>query len=386
MLYVGVDISSESFDVCFYLPEKKKMKSMKYKQDREGFREFLKKLNAYKDEKQVGMEATGSYHSNLYGFLKSKGIDVQLLDPYTLSKFMKAMSRSKTDKKDAKSIAVAMYRIFDLLSVSQVPEEEMSAFRDLVRMRSTVVANCSDLQRKLKSKLKIHMPELLKTFRSVSSPVLLHLLSVYPSREEILANEEDAVKLLSSHRNWSEKKAREVIDSLKDSIGKPDTFGTYSTITSTFIAEIKLLKDHVEALNEEIKRFLRKFPDNPLRTIPGIAEVTEAEIVSEVGDIDRFSSAKAFVSYIGLDPVIKQSGNMTRGLSISKKGNKHLRRTFYHLAKNLIANTEKYRNKYEKMKKRGVKNKVALIATARAAAEMVYQLLKNNVPFDLSLS
>ncbi len=46
----------------------------------------------------------------------------------------------------------------------------MSTFRDLVRMRSTVVANCSDLQRKLKSKLKIHMPELLKTFRSVSSP------------------------------------------------------------------------------------------------------------------------------------------------------------------------------------------------------------------------
>jgi len=62
-------------------------------------------------------------------------------------------------------------------------------------------------------------------------------LSVYPSREEILANEEDAVKLLSSHRNWSEKKAREVIDSLKD---------------------------HVEALNEEMKKFLEKFPDNPI--------------------------------------------------------------------------------------------------------------------------
>ena len=77
---------------------------------------------------------------------------------------------------------------------------------------------------------------------------------------------------------------------------------------------------------------------------------------------------------------------MTRGLSISKKGNKHLRRTFHQLAKNLITNTEKYRNKYEKMKERGVKKKVALTATARAAAEMVYQLLKNNVPFDLSLS
>ncbi len=70
----------------------------------------------------------------------------------------------------------------------------------------------------------------------------------------------------SALTSWSEKKAEEVIDSLKDSIGKPDTFGTYSTITSTFIAEIKLLKDHVEALNEEIKRFLEKFPDNPLRT------------------------------------------------------------------------------------------------------------------------
>ncbi|MDI9374428.1 MAG: hypothetical protein QM447_01755, partial [Thermotogota bacterium] len=39
MLYAGVDISSESFDVCFYLPEKKKMKSMKYKQEEREKRE-----------------------------------------------------------------------------------------------------------------------------------------------------------------------------------------------------------------------------------------------------------------------------------------------------------------------------------------------------------
>ena len=386
MIYVGIDISSESFDVCIYLPEEKKIKSVKYRQDRAGFEEFLTKLNAYKGEKKVGMEATGSYHSSLYRFLKNEGMDVQLLDPYTLSKFMKAMSKSKTDKKDAKSIAIAMYRLFDLLSVSQVPEEEMLAFRDLVRLRTSVVANCSDLQRKLKSKLKVHMPELLKTFKNITSPVLLDLLSNYPSREKILANEAEVIKLLASHRNWNEKMAKKLLDSLKNSIGHPDTYGTYSTITSTFVIEIKLLLEHIEALDEEIKKFLDRFPDNPLKTVPGVGETIESSIISEVGDIDRFSSGKAFISYIGLDPVIKQSGNKTWRYAISKKGNSHLRKAFFQMAVSLVKNADKYKNKYEKMKDRGVKKKVALVAIARMAAELVYLLLKRNIPYDLSLS
>jgi len=45
------------------------------------------------------------------------------------------------------------------------------------------------------------------------------------------------------------------------------------------------------------------FPD-----IPGIGDTTKATIISEVGDIEKFESKKKFVSYIGLDPVIHQSG------------------------------------------------------------------------------
>ncbi len=118
-----------------------------------------------------------------------------------------------------------------------------------------------------------------------------------------------------------------------------------------FIAEIKLLKDHVEALNEEIKRFfLEKFPDNPLKNHTRHCEVTEAEIVSEVGEHEQVSLQESL--YRDADPVIKQHGSLA--FRISKKINKHLRGTFYHLAKNLIANTEKYRNKIREDEKEGV--------------------------------
>lgn len=47
---------------------------------------------------------------------------------------------------------------------------------------------------------------------------------------------------------------------------------------------------------------------------------------AELGDLSRFANNKQLIAYAGLDPVVYQSGqNSGKGLSISKKGNKHLR-------------------------------------------------------------
>ncbi|MEM4523341.1 MAG: transposase, partial [Nitrososphaeria archaeon] len=54
--------------------------------------------------------------------------------------------------------------------------------------------------------------------------------------------------------------------------------------------------------------------------------------------------------YIGLDPVIRQSGKSTKHKGISKKGNKVLRRIFYNLAIRAIRLIEKYKKKYQEEK------------------------------------
>jgi transposase len=58
-----------------------------------------------------------------------------------------------------------------------------------------------------------------------------------------------------------------------------------------------------------------------LMTVPGVNMVTAATFIASVGDIGRFSSPRKLVSYLGLDPRVRQSGNEpARHGRISKAG------------------------------------------------------------------
>jgi len=67
-----------------------------------------------------------------------------------------------------------------------------------------------------------------------------------------------------------------------------------------------------------------------IHSICGIGENLAARIIAEIGDMKRFKGKNQIVSYAGLDPMIRQSGNVDGNhLSISKKGNKRLRCLLY---------------------------------------------------------
>ena len=48
--------------------------------------------------------------------------------------------------------------------------------------------------------------------------------------------------------------------------------------------------------------------DSPITSIPGIGDVLEAMILSEIGSIERFSKASTLVAYAGIDAAVSQSG------------------------------------------------------------------------------
>ena len=56
-----------------------------------------------------------------------------------------------------------------------------------------------------------------------------------------------------------------------------------------------------------------------LMTVPGVNVQTAATFMASVGDIRRFSSARQLVSYLGLDPRVRQSGNGPRATAGSPK-------------------------------------------------------------------
>jgi transposase len=385
MIYVGVDISSEKFDVAFYYPQKDKYVVQTFRQSKNGFKKFSSKLNNIHDDVSIAMESTGIYDHSLLEYLRDSGFNVVLLHPYAVKNFLRARSHSKTDTIDAKNLAFALFKLGDDAVVSTTIPDELLSLRKLVRFRASLVKEYSNLQKQLRSVLKLNMPEILNFFSRVDSIVLVELLCRFPSRKSILEHKNEVIQFLSSFKRWSEDKAKSLVLQLESSIGLTDSFDTDSTIISTLVNNLKILKDSIKDIDKQIEKIFSSFPHNPISTIPGMGNITQATVISEIGDIQKFPTKEKFVSFLGLDPVIRQSGKSFHYGGISKKGNTFLRRLFYNFAVRALRFIPKYRLKYDEMKKRGKHPKVILTAIARKLAELVYAIWKKGVDFDPSM-
>lgn len=115
-----------------------------------------------------------------------------------------------------------------------------------------------------------------------------------------------------------------------------------------------------------------------LTVIPGIGIYTAMVLLYEIGDIDRFPSAKHLCSYFGLVPSVHQSGDKRRTGHITKAGSRYARfvlvQAAHHAAKG------PYKGIYYKIKKkRG--SSIAHVAVARKMAMAVYAILKEGETF-----
>lgn len=112
-----------------------------------------------------------------------------------------------------------------------------------------------------------------------------------------------------------------------------------------------------------------------LLTIPGVGLVIAASIVAVVGDITRFERPAKLVSYLGLDPRVRQSGDRPamRG-HISRAGQAHARGLLCEAAQSAIRSPGPLAGFHARVKaRRG--GGIATVATARKLAVLVWHLL-----------
>lgn len=105
-IFLGIDISKNSFDVALLLLDNK-IKTKKFSNNTTGFKlleTWLKLHNA--DNLHACMEATGIYGESLANFLYQSNISISIVNPTKIKGFGTSMlARTKTDKSDAKLIA-----------------------------------------------------------------------------------------------------------------------------------------------------------------------------------------------------------------------------------------------------------------------------------------
>jgi transposase len=204
-------------------------------------------------------------------------LDVTVAHPKKINQI--ADTDKKTDRVDAKELA----RMLRLNSVpeSYIPTEEVRETRALVRGRQTLVENRTEYAN------KVHA-----------------LLSDHGITED--------VKPLT-------EKGRESLREL--SLPAP-----FDTLLESYLDLIESLTEEIQKLDETIEERARSLKETQLlMTIPGVSYYTALTIYAELGGINRFDGDKEVVSYVGLNPVIRESGDSRIEGSISKRGSGRVR-------------------------------------------------------------
>ena len=122
---------------------------------------------------------------------------------------------------------------------------------------------------------------------------------------------------------------------------------------------------------------------NCLRVL-GIGLINAFAIVAIVGDIKRFANAKKLVSYLGLNPGRKKSGNgKDKKKGAGNRGRSDMRALLIQAAQSVLNNSAKKSNKIGKwgfkLFARTGKRNLAIIAIARKLTHALYHILLGRV-------
>ena len=402
MYYVGIDIAKKT-NVSSIINDKDVFikKSFKFNNDEKGFKEFTNLLSSIDkniDNFIIAMEATGLLFENLYLYLKGKGYNVILLNPYQTSKFreMNTMKKVKNDNIDA--IMIASLIKSGRYSKAYVSEEVYASLRALHRHRASLEEELKKHKRQVSSLLAVVFPEFEQVVKNPFSVSGLALLEKYPTAKHY--KHASPQRILNVFRkikgnNFNIQKAEKLLELAKSSIYSGNAYDERAFVIQSHIRAIKFLQKEIESIDNEMLKLFNASPsftkeeeqevidiiDN-LRTIPGVSDKTLFTIMGECGNLDRFKNINAFIGYLGLYPTLEQSGNKTSYGKLAKRGSKLAKKALYQAAVAAIRHNDEMKKLYCDKVSQGKAKKEALVIVARKLAAIILAIYKNNTPYN----
>lgn len=282
--FVGLDVHKDTIAVAVAKEGYEKPESLgQIPNTPESLLKLLKRLSV-SNRRLAFCYESGPCGYEIYRFFKKRGIYCIVVATSLVP--VMAGERVKTDRRDAKKLA-RLFRSGELTPV-WVPDEEQEALRDLVRLREDALV---DLKRKKHQLGKF----LLRNGKR--RPTGMNAWTV-------------------KHRQW--------LDALK--FEQP----AQQTVLQDYIHALDCAEARLKRLTQMLVEMSGTTVHAPvvaaLRALKGVDYLTALTLVSELGDISRFSNPAQLMAYAGVVPSEHSSGQRQRRGSITKTGNSHVRR------------------------------------------------------------
>lgn len=332
---ISIDIAKNIFQVCL-LNEHNKV-TVNKKVSRNKLLEAVLKL----DSKLIVMEAC--YSSNYWGRLFQRhGFTVHLIPPHQVKPFVMG---NKNDPNDAVAIGEASKR--PRAKFVAVKSLEHQDIQSLERIRERLI--------KTRTALANQTRGLLAEYGIIMKKSLKELRSAIPLALEDADNQLTVI-------------SRDFIHGLFEELKSLDRL-----IRANENSSAHLLESH-----DDYRR---------LQTIPGIGPIISRGFICSINNVQQFKNGREMAAWIGLTPKQHASGDKSKMMGISRRGNQTLRRQLIHGARSIVRWCEGKEDSLslwlQKLLKTKHKNRV-VVALANKLARIAWAVLAKNEDYKLN--
>ena len=333
--------------------------------------ENLKKWVLEQECKNVAMESTGIYWQPIYEILEDC-FDGEINVLVVNARHMKNVPSKKTDMRDSQWIATLLRA--GLLRGSFIPEKSFRELRHLTRYRKSIIRDITSQKNRIDKLLQssgFRLTAFMSDIFGASGRNIIRHLFTYRS-----ITKEDLDKCLKT-------KTRAKIDQILVAVN-----GSLSKHQQNFL---KLMFEHLEQI-EAHKKVIETSIDNEITnhsqalsllcSIPGIDVTAASAIIAEIGtNMKFFPTSEHICSWAGLSPGNNESAGKRKSCHITKE-NPYLKSMLCKIAWVVAEKQNTYlANWYWRLKsQKGTKR--ATIALARKILVVIFNMLKNLVPYD----
>lgn len=319
---IGIDVSMDSIEVRYgyidFNQNSTLTSSKSFNNTSAGHNKFLKWALMNKLSNTLPMvfvmETTGTYHENLAHFLFTKNQKVAVVLANKIRNFAKSLE-SKSKTDPIDSATITRFALERKQSLWTPPDPKIKAIRDLAREYHSLKSMATEVKNQL------HAKEYSFSFNKDS----------LKRKEKLIA--------------FLDKQTKQILE------------------------EINKIIETIPGLLEKI---------NKLNTIKGVGSITIVTILAETNCFENLSSAKQLASYAGLDVVFNDSGKRKGKTTISKKGNKFIRKAIFMPALSAARHNQHLKELYKRLLDKGKNKKAAIIAVARKLLLLIYAIWKND--------
>ena len=390
--YVGADSHKDTHTLVFLNCFHEKIGELTIGSAPSEFPKFLKQAKKFlqPDTSFVfGFEDCTAYGRTLVKFLVEKGYTVKHINAVRVAT-ERGSTQNKTDSQDAQCCAKVLINEFDKLPNAN-PKDKYWTLGNLVSRRDSIVKINVMLKNSLHNVLAEHYPHYKKFFSTLLVKSALAFYDAFPAPyllDGMSADDLYHFMKANCQGRFSMEKATLILETVKQNNVEKTAYQDIRDFTvRSLIRQIKNNLSELSAIDEQIEKLMMEF-DYPLTTMKGIDTLTAAQLINEIGDINRFKSAASLAKFSGVAPFTYASG-MSKLELANAKGNRKLNELTFRIALSAVSPIGKNKmllnpilhDYYKKKISEGKVKNQAIKCVQRRLINIIYGMMKHNKPY-----